>query len=333
MILRGRERQLKRSARDNMAGNYRSESAGLTGISDTKAVCGLMLNWNRWAATVACLESLLVQTVPLVEIIVVDNGSDDDSVEQIRRRFPQVIVLETHRNLGFSAGCNVGLERALALNYDYVLLVNNDTVLAPEALACLLREACLDVGILSPKIFYASEPDRIWSIGGGCHPLTLEKTDDARGQLDDSQRYKTCEREYLVGCGMLISLNALREVGLFDTRFFLYYEDSDLSLRFRQAGFRLVMVGDAHMWHKVATSSGGADSPAERYYMAKSSIIFFRKHVDGLRWLIVGPYRLGSALKTTWRLARQRRFDSIRAYWRGLRDGLRLPIATTDVAP
>ena len=288
---------------------------------DAPRVCGLTLNWNRWPDTVACLESLMAQTVPLVEISVVDNGSVDDSVEQIRRRFPQVTLLRMQRNLGFAAGCNLGLERALALDYDYVLLVNNDTVLAPDMLACLLREAHPDVGILSPKIFYAPHSDRIWSIGGRCHPLTFEKTGDARGQRDDARRFKTGERDYLVGCGMLLSLKALRKVGLLDTRFFMYYEDSYLSLRFRQAGLKLMMVGDAHMWHKVATSSGGADSPAERYLMAKSSVIFFRKHVHGLRWFIVGPYRLGSAIKMTGRLIWGRRPAAAQAYWRGLLAG------------
>jgi len=126
----------------------------------------------------------------------------------------------------------------------------------------------------------------------------------------------------------------LEQIGLFDTGFQpAYYEDVDLCLRARHAGYRLLLVPQAKLWHKVASTSGGAGSPQERYLMARHSVRYFRKHVRGWRWLVVVPYRLGSALKTTWRLARQRRFDSIRAYWRGLRDGLQLPIATTDVVP
>ncbi len=288
----------------------------------SKRICGLTLNWNRWPDTIACLESLMAQTVPLAEIIVVDNGSIDNSVEFISQRFPTVTILQTGHNLGFAAGCNVGLARALDMEYDYVLVVNNDATLAPDALERLLNVAREDVGILAPKIFYASQPDRINTIGGRRHWLTLEKTGDACGRTDDPSRYGTRECDYLAGCGMLLSRRMLKEVGLFDTRFFMYYEDSDLSWRARRAGFKLMLVADAHMWHKVATSSGGSDSPAERYHMAKSSVIFFRKHVRGWRWVIVVPYRLGSALKTTLRLLRRRKFASIRAYWRGLRDGL-----------
>lgn len=290
--------------------------------SSSRRVCGLTINWNRWPDTIACLESLVTQTVPLTEIIVVDNGSTDDSVEQIRQRFPTVIIVETGRNLGFAAGCNLGLTRALDQGSDYIFVVNNDATLAADALACLLRAADEDVGILSPKVYYASHPTRINTIGGRRHWLTLEKTGDACGREDDPLRYGTRECDYLAGCGMLLSRRLLREVGLFDTRFFMYYEDSDLSWRARQAGFKLLLVADAHMWHKAGLSSGGEDSPGRRYAMAKSSVIFFRKYVRGWRWLIVGPYRFGSAVKTTFRLFIHRRFAAVQAYWRGLRDGL-----------
>ena len=120
---------------------------------------------------------------------------------------------------------------------------------------------------------------------------------------------------------MLLSRAMLEVVGLFDERFFMYYEDSDLCLRIQRAGFRLLLVPGARMWHKVATSSGGADSVAERYHMARSSVLFFRKYVGHWRWAIVAPYRLGSALKTSGRLLTRGRGVAARAYWRGLRDG------------
>jgi GT2 family glycosyltransferase len=114
----------------------------------------------------------------------------------------------------------------------------------------------------------------------------------------------------------------LTEVGLFDERFFMYYEDFDLSLRAHQAGFKILLSPQAKVWHKVAVSSGGSDSPNERYWMARSSVLFFHKHVRGLRWLIVLPYRTGSAVKTVLRLMLRGRAESALAYLRGLRDGL-----------
>jgi hypothetical protein len=119
----------------------------------------------------------------------------------------------------------------------------------------------------------------------------------------------------------LLSRQLLKEVGLFDERFFMYYEDSDLSLRARQAGFRLLLAPKAKVWHKVATSSGGADSPNERYWMARSSVLYFCKQTRGAHWLIVPFYRSGSAVKTILRLVWADKGTSARAYLRGLYDG------------
>jgi hypothetical protein len=150
----------------------------------------------------------------------------------------------------------------------------------------------------------------------------MEKIGDARGQIDEKQWDTVLERDYLVACALLLSRCLLTQVGLFDERFFMYYEDSDLSLRACQAGFRLLLAPQAHVWHKVAVSSGGSDSPNERYWMARSSILFFGKHVRGWRWLIVLPYRAGSAIKTLLRLTLRHRPEAARAYGRGLRDGV-----------
>ena len=180
------------------------------------------------------------------------------------------------------------------------------------------------MGMAAPKIYYAnvSKPI-IWSIGGKCHPITLEKIGDARGQVDRGQWDQVIERDYLTGCAVLISKKLLNTIGLFDESFFMYYEDSDLSLRARQSGFKLLLVPDAHVWHQVALSSGGSSTPNERYWMARSSILFFYKHVRGVRWLVVVPYRVGSAIKTLIWLLWRKRWKAACAYCKGLWDGLK----------
>ena len=128
---------------------------------------------------------------------------------------------------------------------------------------------------------------------------------------------------------MLLTRALLEKVGLFDAGYHpAYYEDVDLCVRARRAGFRLLLVPTAKMWHKVSVTSGGINSPSERYLMARHSVRYFRKYVRGWKWVVVVPYRLGSALKTTFRLAREKHFGSIRAYWCGLRDGWQMPVET-----
>jgi GT2 family glycosyltransferase len=252
----------------------------------------------------------------------VDNGSTDGTPTAIRAAFPQVEVIEIGQNKGFAGGANIGLRHVLEVGADYVLLVNNDTEMHPRMLEHLVAYTAPDVAILSPLIYYAGMRDVIWSAGAFRHPLTLERIKDMHKQHDDGHWSQTVERDFLPGCAALLSCSALEAVGLFDERFFMYYEDHDWCLRAQRAGFRLLLVPEAKIWHKVATSSGGRDSPAERYAMARSSVLFFRKHMYGWRWLVIGPYRFGSAVKTTLRLLFQGKTESVRAYWGGLRDGL-----------
>lgn len=268
----------------------------------------------------ACLTSLTKLDYSNLRLLLVDNGSTDQTATVVAQQFPQVEIIINERNLGFAAGCNVGLRYALQQGADYIFLLNNDAFVNPTTLNNLVALTGSDVGIIAPKIYYADDPNRLWSIGGMRHPLTLEKVGDAQGQVDEGRWDQVLERDYLVGCALLLSRRLLTEVGLFDERFFMYYEDSDLSLRARSSGFKLLLSPQAHVWHKVAVSSGGSDTPNERYWMARSSVLFFTKHGRG-RWLIIVPYRLGSAIKTTLRLILKGRYRSILAYWRGLRDG------------
>jgi len=283
------------------------------------------LTWNQREDTLSCLESLKRMTYPHRRFLLVDNGSVDGTIEAVQERFSDVEIIANSRNLGFPGGFNVGLRRALDEGAEYVFMVNNDIFVAPDILDQLM--ACAgppDVGMLAPKIYYADEPDRIWSVGARRHPWTLEMTDKGKMQLDQGQWDEVIERDYLVGCALLLKRSLLEDVGLFDEGYHpIYYEDLDLSLRARQAGYRLLMVPSARMWHKVSASGGGADSPRERYLVARNSARFFGKHVRGWRWLIVVPYRLGSAVKMTTRLLCQGKRESALAYLRGLRDGLR----------
>jgi GT2 family glycosyltransferase len=265
-------------------------------------------------------------------IIVVDNGSSDGTAEVVREHYPRVELIVNERNLGFQGGCNVGMRRALDTGADFVFVMNNDTTVQPDILDKLIEHATPhDVGMLSPKIYYFAEPDRIWTVGGDRHPITFEMIHKGEGQLDRGQWDQVIERDYLIGCAMLMKRSLLEKIGLFDTGYHpIYYEDVDICVRARQAGYRLLMVPDAKMWHKVSASSGGFDSPRQRYLTARHSVRFLRKYIRGWRWLIVVPYRFGSAIKTTVRLLWQRRFSSVAAYWRGLRDGLKASVVSRE---
>ncbi len=291
----------------------------------------VVLTWNQREVTLECLKSLAQMTYPRFRIVVVDNGSTDGTAEAIADRFPDVEVIVTERNLGYPGGCNVGMRYALGQGAEYVFAINNDVLVAPNILDELVRETAPDVGILAPKIYFANDSQRIWSVGGRRNCLTLEMDCRGDGEIDQGQWDKVLERDYLIGCAHLFSRSFLQEVGLLDAGYFLYYDDLDICLRARQAGYRLLMVPRAKMWHAVANSSGGVGTPRERYYMARSNVRFLRKHVRGWQWLFVIPYRTGSIIKTLLRLALYRRWDSARAYLHGLLEGLRISTTPREV--
>ena len=283
-------------------------------------IYAITLNWNHAQDTIACLHSLAAQTYPHLKLIAVDNGSEDDSVAQIQAACPLAQLVLNQDNLGFAGGMNRGMEYALAQGADYIFLLNNDTYLAPDALEQLMAHAGPDIGMLAPIIYYADDPRRVWSLGGQVHPWTVETIHTVRGQLDQGQWPTVMPVDFVPGCAMLLPRAVCQQVGLFDEGFFMYYEDFDLCLRIRRANYRILSITTAQMWHKVSLSSGGSDSPNERYWMAHSSIRFFRKYGRGFRRPLILFWRSASALRTSLRL--RRRPDSLRAYWRGLRHGL-----------
>lgn len=278
----------------------------------------ITLNWNRPRETLAFLASCAQLAYPMLRTLVVDNASQDDSVAQVATHFPHAELVVNEHNLGFAAGMNVGMRRAMALGADYVFLANNDTVIAPNAIDALVETAqASQADIASPAIYYAQGSSRIWWTGGYRRWPTLEIRPCAEGELGAGP----LAVDFVTGCGMLISRRCIERVGLFDERFFMYYEDSDYCLRARAAGYSAIVVPHARMWHRVATSLGGSGSPGERYHIARSSVQFFRKHTRGWAWLLVGPYRSASALRTLLRLVRRRQGRAAAAHLRGLWHG------------
>lgn len=284
----------------------------------------ILLTWNHWEVTTACLTAIRRLTYPNYGVLVVDNGSADGTPDLIRVGFPNVAVIENGRNLGFAAGCNVGLGQALAQAADYALLLNNDTLVEPDMLDQLVAAAgrLPDAGLLAPQMRYADRPEAVWFSASRRHPWTLEARDfGPHGPRRHHQATGPVAVDYIFGTAMLLPARALRRVGGFDEAFFMYYEDMDLCLRLQAAGFQLYYVPQARLYHQVSASTTGA-APLRYGYKARSSIIFFRKHVRGWRWLVVIPYRLGSLARTTLRLTWRGEWGALQAYWRGWREGL-----------
>lgn len=300
-------------------------------------IWAVVLNWNRPLDTIDCVRSLLAQTYPACHILIVDNGSHDDSLALFGQLLPGTPVLSLPANLGFAKAMNLGISEALRLGAQGVLLLNNDTVLHSKALEHMVQAIDDKTGIVAPLILYSQDPDVIWAAGGRLRWRLMDVYGVQRGKPASilAAAPERIECDFVPGAAMLIMRRALCEVGLLDERFFMYYEDLDYCVRLRTAGFSIYLARLALVWHKVAASSGGSDSPSERYWMARSSVQFFKKHVHGGMWPVVAFWRLGSAIKVSCRLLLRGRFAACSSYWRGLWDGLwqETPAVSNTYAP
>ncbi len=287
-------------------------------------VLAIVVNWRQPEMTVSCVQALR-QLQPIgPQVLVIDNGSGDGSLDIFGRELPDVDLLLLPENRGFAVGANTGLRRAIETGFQYALLINNDAFPATDMLARLMAETTSEIALLSPKILYESEPEIIWFAGGRQHPMLLELRDRGLGELDGPDWQESRDVDYLIGTCLLVNLDAARQVGLLDERYFMYYEDLDWSIRFHQAGYRLRLVADARLYHRISASSGGVDSPLRRYHLARSGVLFFHRHGrQGWLWAIIF-FRIGSAIKMVSRLLLQGQPGSALAYLRGLQDGFRV---------
>jgi GT2 family glycosyltransferase len=238
-----------------------------------KKVAAIVLNWNGLDDTLECLESIRQSDYPWVEIIVVDNGSEDDVCAVIRAKFPEISLIENGRNLGFVRGNNIGLAAGLERGAELLLILNNDTILEKDCISELARAFDRDasIGIAGPLMRRTLQPDLV-DMGGDFNFWTgsviLRHCDFAveQGEIQPI--------DYVWGCGLMTTANVLHAAGLFDERYVAYYEDADFCMRARRLGHQTVVAARARMVHKVGRS-GEKRFLWQTYMRLRNHILFF----------------------------------------------------------
>jgi GT2 family glycosyltransferase len=288
----------------------------------TALVVVVILNWNTARLSAGCVASVLRQSHRNLRVVVVDNGSHD-SLAPLHEAGLPFVLLRNERNLGFTGGVNTGIGHALDMGADYVWLLNNDARPDPDALAALLDAVATDerIGLASPLIRNGDADGAVEFCGGLREGNTFVTTNDPAVYL--SWRERTPERIWLVGTALLLRRRLVVDIGLFDDRFFAYWEDNDYSVRSQRAGFRNIVVPDAVVrhWSGGPAASAGARPPHYHYYMARNELLFLRKHLtlrDAARPLL---WAIDRQLRRLHRL----RHDPVSAdaVLAGLWDGLR----------
>jgi GT2 family glycosyltransferase len=249
----------------------------------TPEVTIIVLNWNKALDTIECLQTVTRLDHPAYRVVVVDNGSTDDSVQKIRRKHPGVTLLETGQNLGYAGGNNAGIRYALAQGAEYICILNNDVKVAPDFLTPLLAafDGGGEVGVVTPLIAEMDEPEKVWALGQRIDWQTGTVMRIHAGEALTSLRARgPIEADIASGTVMLVTREVLECVGLFDEAFYLYYEEVDWCLRVRRAGYQVLTVPSSVVWHKVSATLGQT-SPVVDYYMLRNHLRFIAHHGFG----------------------------------------------------
>jgi len=338
----------------------------------TPRVSIIILNWNGWRDTVECLESLYRISYPNYDVIIVDNGSKDGSLESIEKYAEGLMavdskffefsrdnkpikvwectrdgaesgehpeedfvvmpttrrlrIIENDKNYGFAEGNNIGIRYALRdLNPNYILLLNNDTVVDPDFLGELveLAENDLSIGFAGPKVFYYDFNGRNDVISVAGIDLLMNKGYYHRigaGEVDLGQHNQVRFVDFIEGSCLLVRSQALRDVGLLNSRYFAYWEETDLCVRGHEIGYKSAYVPKSRIWHKVSSSS---PSTMKIYYMTRNRLWFMRQHANKRELISFLAYFFTCYIFGTFRgYIFKRDVDSLKSFLKGVVDGV-----------
>lgn len=250
----------------------------------TPSVSVIVLTWNNKADTLECLESLYQLDYANYCLVVVDNGSIDGTVEAVLNRFPDVQVIENGQNLGYAEGNNVGIRYALNQEADYILILNNDTVVDPTILQELVSVAQMhpQSAVFCPKIYCYSPPTTMMFAGAKWDSEKALFRYKGLGEPDNGEANTLSETDVGSGCALFFRSEIIPDIGLFDPRFFLLWEETDWCCRVKNRGFSLLFVPSARVWHKISRSFEGQEQGAQyQYYFMRNRLLWIEKNLTG----------------------------------------------------
>lgn len=294
-----------------------------------KKISVILVNYNGKEYNDKCIASILGSTISgQIQVVVVDNASTDDSLAVLRKNWgsnEQVAILALDENYGFSKANNEGIRWAMEQGMEYFLLLNNDTEIEPDTIERMFSCQQEKKAIVVPKVLYADKRDVIWCAGGTFSPVVRKSIQRGLNQIDKGQFNVSEECRFANGCAMLLSKEIIDRIGFLDERFFLYYEDTEYSMRAARNDIKIWYCADAAIYHKVNGSTKGNEKPANAYYISRNWLLCNSLHLYGKDSRNAGFYLFflyfmcnRAAWTAIWFL--QGRRDMCVAQMRGIRD-------------
>lgn len=298
-----------------------------------KKLAIVLVNWNSFDLTKDTLESLSHTTYTNYDCIVVDNGSEDGSGLALKQAFPNCILIQSDINKGFTGGNNLGMEYALEKGYEYILLLNNDVAVEPNFLEPLIARLDQDpaIGAVQPLIYFHHDQNLIWNAGSRYLswiglPLTLMYYRKDPQHLQTKQEKKI---DWITGCAFMIRAAVLKKTGNLKDKYFIYFEDVDLSFRIKKAGYTLSYVPSAVIYHIAGMShksktklKEGFLNPKVHYLNGRNRIWFLKAHTPF--WAIPTTffYQFAYYSAVSFYFISRLRFNKLKAWWKGIKEGI-----------
>lgn len=240
----------------------------------------VLVNYNTYRETIECVNSLKKIQYRRYKIIIVENGSNNNSIEELKKEANDCIIIESKKNLGFAGANNLAIKYSVQQNADYVLLLNNDTLVEKDFLNKMLKSIQNEnnVGIVGSKIKYYADKSKIWFGGGEIDwfkfiGVNLEMRNYDNGQCDVEK-----EIDFMTGCCMLIKKDVFIKCGLLSEEYFMYFEDVDFCVKVREEGYKIIYNPKAVIYHKVGLSGGGEESPFALKWCTRNRLFFMNKY-------------------------------------------------------
>ncbi len=251
----------------------------------------ILINFNGYKDTIECVNSLKKINYKNYKIIIVDNASSDDSLNVLKEKVNDVTIIGSKKNLGFAGGNNLGIKYALDHNSDYIMLLNNDTLVKADFLDNMLKSFNKDssIGLVGCKIMYYPEKNIIWYGGGYIDWFKFIGTHYGMGQVDKGQYDNEKEIDFMTGCCMLAKREVFEKAGLLSEDYFMYFEDVDFCVKIKNFGYKIWYNPGAVIYHKVGLSSGGEESPFSIKWCTKNRLLFmnhYKNNVSGFNFIL-----------------------------------------------
>lgn len=294
------------------------------------SIAVILVNWKKYNLTSNCIDSLNKSNYKNFKIILVDNEYSEKSLIDLRNKHKELIVFKEKNNLGFAGGNNIGIRYALENDYDYIMLLNNDTEVKENFILPLVERIERDhsLGAVQPLILNFSNKSIIWNAGGKLNKfLGITSTRLNNNKLNSSIVFDDYT-DWISGCCILIKSEILTKVGLLDEKFFNYYEDVDWSLRMKNLGYDLGFVKESIIYHHGSSSSKnkktkeGVISSKIHYFNIRNHILLLKKHKNLFNFFGIVFFQIIKTTSYIFYFLIRFRFNKLTMVLKGLKHGL-----------